>query len=71
MRYHKVTPISSPEAFGILHSAWVSLNPHPVMNLFDEWYDIRRMSVSEVNGFTDDWMRNMAAELKAGRVTPH
>lgn len=38
MRYHKVTEISSPDAISILDSAWVSLNPYPVMNLFDKWF---------------------------------
>jgi hypothetical protein len=47
MRYHKVTRISSPDAICILDSSWLSLNSAPVMKLFDEWFDIRRMTDSE------------------------
>jgi hypothetical protein len=71
MRFHKVTAITSPAACSILDSAWVSLNANPVMNLFDAWFDIRRMTDKEVDSFTRDWMRSMAAEVRAGIVKPH
>jgi hypothetical protein len=71
MRYHKVSAISSPEATCILASAWLSLNPYPVVNLYDKWFDIRRMTVSEVKHFTDDFMREIAAAIHAGIITPH
>lgn len=71
MRYHKVSSITQPEASHIIDSGWVSLNAYPVMTLFDRWFDIRRMTDDEVVRFTDDWMRAMAAELRAGRVKPH
>jgi hypothetical protein len=71
MRYHKVTAISSPEASFILATAWVSLNPFPVMSVFDRWFDIRRMTASEVGSFTEDWLRKVAADTAAGRVKPH
>jgi hypothetical protein len=71
MRYHKVTAISSPEASFILATAWVSLNPFPVMSVFDRWFDIRRMTAGEVSSFAEDWMREAAANVAAGRLKPH
>ena len=71
MRYHKATEISSSHANAILESAWTSQNALPVMNLFDAWFDIRLMTDNEVESFTRDWMRNMAAEIKSGRSKPH
>ena len=71
MRYHKVTAILAPDVACILDSAWVSLNPSPVMNIFDRWFDTRRMTKAEVDAFTYDFMRDTAAELRAGIVKPH
>lgn len=71
MRYHKVTPISSPDAICILDSAWLSLNPSPVMSLFDRWFDIRRMTDSEVKAFVADFMREIAGAVHAGIIKPH
>jgi hypothetical protein len=71
MRYHKVSAISSSEATCILAGAWLSLNPHAVVNLFDEWFDIRRMTANEVNHFTDDFMRVISGAIQAGIITPH
>ena len=71
MRYHKVTAILAPDVACILDSAWVSLNPYPVMNIFDRWFDTRRMTKGEVDDFTQDFMRNVAGEIKAGIVRPH
>jgi hypothetical protein len=71
MRYHKTTHISGPEAADILASAWVSLNPFPVMNIFDRWFDIRRMTEGEVRNFSHDFMRNAAGEIRAGILKPH
>jgi hypothetical protein len=71
MRFHKATEISSNHANAILESAWTSQNAHPVMNLFDTWFDIRLMTDNEVNSFTSDWMRNMAAEIQSGGSKPH
>ena len=71
MRYHKVTAISAPDVACILDSAWVSLNPSPVMNLFDRWFDIRRMTEGEVEDFAHDFMRNAAGEIQAGILRPH
>jgi hypothetical protein len=71
MRYHNVTAISSPEAACILHSAWLSRNPAPVMSLFDRWFDIRRMTTSEVRNFADDFTREIARAVRAGIINPH
>ena len=71
MRYHKVTAISAPEVACILESDWVSLNPSPVMNLFDRWFDIRHMTESEVRNFTYDFARKAAGEIEAGILRPH
>ena len=71
MRYHKVIPISSPDAICILDSAWVSRNAAPVMKFFDEWFDIRHMTDSEVRNFTDDPMREIADAVRAGIINPH
>ena len=71
MRYHKVTTITSPEAICILDSNWLSLNSAPVIKLFDEWFDIRRMTDSEVRNFTDDLMREIADAVRAGTTKPH
>ena len=70
MRYHKATSIS-PDAVCILDSAWLSLNPSPVMKLFDRWFDIRRMTDSEVKKFTDDFMREIVGVINAGIINPH
>ena len=70
MRYHKVTPISAPDVVCILDSAWVSLNASPVTNIFDRWFDTRRMTTGEVDDFTQDFMRKAAGEIKAGIVRP-
>lgn len=71
MRYHKVTSISSRDAICILDSAWLSLNQSPVVNLFDRWFDIRRMTDGEVKNFTDDFMREIAGAIRAGIIKPH
>lgn len=71
MRYHKVTSISSLDAICILDSAWLSLNPSPVVELFDRWFDIRRMTDSEVKNFIDDFMREIADAVHAGIIKPH
>jgi uncharacterized oligopeptide transporter (OPT) family protein len=71
MRYHKATAISQSQVDMILGSAWTSLNSVPVLNLFDRWFDVRRMTSSEMQKFTNDWVRAIAAEIKAGIVTPH
>ena len=71
MRYHKVTPISSPDAICIVDSDRLSLNPSPVMSIFDRWFDIRRMTDSEVKDFTDDFMREIADAVHAGIINPH
>jgi hypothetical protein len=71
MRYHKVIAISEPDVACILRSPWVSLNPSPVMNLFDRWFDIRRMTENEVREFANDFMRSAAGEIRAGIAKPH
>ena len=71
MRFHNATRISSPEAARILDSAWLSLNASPVISLFDRWFDIRRMTVGEVECFTDDFMREVAGQIHAGINRPH
>ena len=71
MRYHKVTAILARDVACILDSAWVSLNPSPVINIFDRWFDTRRMTKGEVDDFAQDFMREAAGEIKAGIVRPH
>ena len=71
MRYHKATAITHSQVDTILGSAWTSLNSVPVLNLFDRWFDVRRMTASEVQKFSNDWVRAIAAEIKAGIVRPH
>ena len=71
MRYHKVTAITAPDVAYILDSGWVSLNSSPVLNIFDRWFDIRRMTKEEVDEFAQDFMRKAAGEIKAGIVRPH
>lgn len=71
MRYYKVISISSLDADVILQGDWVSLNPHPVIYFFDRWFDIRQMTSGEVESFTNDCMRTVVAEIRAGTVKPH
>ena len=71
MRYCTAMSISNLDADYILHSDWVSLNPHPVINLFDRRFDIRQMTYSEVESFANDCMRTAIAEIAAGSVKPH
>lgn len=71
MRYYKAISISSLDADVILQGDWVSLNPHAVIYFFDRWFDIRQMTSSEVASFTNDCMRTVVAEIRAGTVRPH
>ena len=71
MRYHKATAISAPVVTYILESAWVSLNPSPVINLFDRWFDTRQMTEPEVRDFTVDFVRKAVEAIRAGLLKPH
>lgn len=71
MRYHKVTAISATHFTSIVDSAWISLNPSPVLSLFDKRFDTRRMTEEEVTNFICDFMREIASEIQAGILRPH
>ena len=71
MRYHKVTTISEAEADFIIKTPSTSLNECLVIEHFGKWYDVRRMTESELSDFCDDLHRARLAELTAGLLRPH
>jgi hypothetical protein len=68
MRFHKATQITRVEADFIIETAQESLNDLLVLNHFDDWFDVRRMTENEVRSFLDDLMRADLADIEAGRA---
>ena len=70
MLFHKVTAITRPEADFLIKTATTSLNACVVVECFGKWYDVRRMTESELTDFVDSLNR---AHLDATglAVTPH
>ncbi len=71
MRYHKAVLITRPEAEYIIRSPSVSLNTCAVVESFDVWYDVRRMTEAEMEDFVASLHRDHLAGVASGRLTPH
>ena len=71
MRYHKVTSITEAEAGFIIKTPSLSLNECVVIEHFGKWYDVRRMTDTELTDFCDDLHRSRLEELRAGLLNPH
>jgi hypothetical protein len=54
MLYHKATLITRPEADFIIRKPTSSLNSCVVVECFGKWYDVRRMTESELADFLDN-----------------
>jgi hypothetical protein len=55
MRYHRVSVISGPEAAFLLQNN--KAGRPVVVSCDDIWYDVRALSVKELEQFTDDLAR--------------
>jgi len=71
MRYHKAVRITRPEADFIISGPTTSLNECVVVEDDGDWYDVRRMTESELADFVDTLQRARVAAVVAGSVTPH
>ena len=71
MQYHKATLITRPEAEFIIKNPTSSLNECVVVECFELWYDVRRMTESELTDFLDTLQRAHLADITAGSITPH
>jgi hypothetical protein len=71
MRYHKAVLITRPEAEYIIRNSTTSLNTCLVVESFDEWYDVRRMTETELDDFVASLHRDHLSGIAAGRITPH
>jgi hypothetical protein len=69
MRFHKAIEISRPEADFIIGTSLGS--DVVVISHSDKWYDIRRLTGSELDEFVADLLRAEMANLRAGCVRPH
>jgi hypothetical protein len=71
MRYHKAILITRPEADYIIHNPTSSLNDCVVVECFEAWYDVRRMTESELSDFVDTLHRERLADISSGLLTPN
>jgi hypothetical protein len=72
MRFHKARKISWAEAKLICQTCTPSLNANVVMSHNEQdWYDIRRMTVDELEDFVRDLLRAECALLHSGLFLPH
>jgi hypothetical protein len=63
--------ITEPEARYIISHTTDSTNSWVVVQHFDQWYDVRKMTEREVSDLIDDLDRARSAELAAGLINPH
>ncbi len=71
MRYHKAVAISRPEADYIIRNSNHSLNECVVVECFEAWYDVRRLTENELSAFVEALHREHLAEIASGSITPH
>lgn len=71
MRYHSAIAITKPEADFLIRSPGTSLNAWAVVEVFGKWYDVRRMTLVELNDFLDHLQRAHNEDVTAGLLTPH
>ena len=71
MRYHNAIAITRPEADFIIENPTSSLNDCVVVECFDSWYDVRRMTESELSAFVEALHREHLADIASGSITPH
>jgi hypothetical protein len=70
MLFHKATAITRPEADFLIKSATSSLNACVVVECFGKWYDVRRMTESELADFVDS-LNRAHLDSTGLAVTPH
>lgn len=69
MRYHKAVEITKIEADSIIEKPGASPTGIGVISSCDRWYDVRSMSLAELEAFTADLARaEIAAE--AAKMAP-
>jgi hypothetical protein len=71
MRYFQVTEITRPEADHIRLTADDSVSKIVVISLGTRWFDVRRLTEQELQGFVDQLVRGELELLRAGRDAPH
>ena len=71
MRYHKAVKITKPEADYIIGSGSASLSDTVVLQHLENWYDVRRMTATEIDAFVSDLARAEHAAEKADQYPPH
>jgi len=71
MRFHKAKPIKKYEAEFIIGHSTTSLNECVVIEHFGQWFDVRRMTATEVEDFVADINRSREADVAAGLLAPH
>jgi hypothetical protein len=71
MRYFHATEITRPEADHIRLTADDSVSKIVVISLGKRWFDVRRLTEQELQGFVDQLMRRELELVRAGRDTPH
>jgi hypothetical protein len=71
MRYFQATEITRPEADHIRLTAGDSVSKIVVISIGTRWFDVRRLTERDLQGFVDQLMRGELALMRAGRDTPH
>jgi hypothetical protein len=71
MRYHKAIRVTRPEADFIIRNPTSSLNDCVVVECFESWYDVRRMTESELSDFVDALHCERLADISSGLLTPN
>lgn len=71
MQFHKATLITRPEADFIIRNPTSSLNECVVVECYELWYDVRRMTEGELGDFLEALHRDHLADIAAGSITPH
>jgi hypothetical protein len=69
MQFHKAVRITRPEADYLISTPTASLNECVVVEDFGVWYDVRRMTESELAAFVEGLHRARLAETAA--TTPN
>jgi len=70
-RFQKAKVISEAEARYIVDHATEASSGCVVIQHWDQWFDVRRMTEKEIEHLIDDLDRARSAELAAGVIHPH
>jgi hypothetical protein len=71
MRFHKSKRISAADAEALIDSPTSSLNGNSVISHNNDWYDVRLMTMRELDDFVSDLLHAERAALESGLITPH